>query len=56
MWVDDSSGRMVMTIQSRRNNQTGTPRVSVPKAQNVIAQGNALGMCESNVQSPKGAK
>ena len=31
-------------------------RRSVPKAQNVKAQGNALGTCETNDQSPKGAK
>ena len=29
---------------------------SVPKAHHVTAQGNALGKCETNVLSPKGAK
>ena len=32
------------------------PKRSVPTAQNVKAQGNALGTCETNDQSPKGAK
>jgi len=34
----------VIEQQSRagRNNQNGTPRVSVPKAHNVTAQGNAF--------------
>ena len=50
------SGRMVITIQNRDKQSERHSIFSVPKAHNVIAQGNALGKCETNVQSPKGAK
>ncbi len=50
------SGRMVKTIRSRKARSPAHAMRSVPRAHNVTAQGNALGKCETKVQSPTGRK
>ena len=50
------SGSMMITIESSDADSERHATYSVPKAHNVTAQGNALGKCETNVESPQGAK
>ena len=56
--VSDSVRLQTLPSDLTRN-QSGRSLIvmrSVPKAHNVIAQGNALGWCEVNRKSPNGAK